>query len=117
MRFIYCPVKGEVVPYGEQAEAQPDGTVSAFRYISDDYYDGVRAPDGTDISSRTKHRRYMRENGLCTFDDYKETFERRAKERDDFFTTGGSSKAQVEDRKRDIYNAMRIYETHGRKRR
>lgn len=37
----------------------------------DRYYDGLRASDGTDISSRTKHREYMKRTGLTTADDFK----------------------------------------------
>lgn len=40
--------------------------------ISDRHYDGMRATDGTDISSRAKHREYMRRNNLTTIDDYKQ---------------------------------------------
>lgn len=36
----------------------------------DRHYDGMRAPDGTDISSRTKHREYMKSKGLATADDF-----------------------------------------------
>jgi predicted nucleic acid-binding Zn ribbon protein len=48
----------------------------------DRYYDGLRATDGTDISSRSKHREYMRRNGLTTADDFKGTWEKAAKERE-----------------------------------
>ena len=44
-------------------------------------YEGLMASDGTDISTRTKHRQYMRERGLTTIDDYKDTWQRDAKER------------------------------------
>ncbi len=40
--------------------------------ISDRHYDGMRATDGTDISSRAKHREYMRRNDLTTIDDFKQ---------------------------------------------
>jgi hypothetical protein len=36
----------------------------------DRHYDGLRAPDGSDISSRTKHREYMKRTGLTTADDF-----------------------------------------------
>jgi hypothetical protein len=44
-------------------------------------YEGLRASDGTDISTRTKHRQYMRDKGLTTIDDFKDTWQRDAKER------------------------------------
>lgn len=47
----------------------------------DRHYDGMRASDGTDISSRTKHRAYMKSKGLTTADDYKETWAKAERER------------------------------------
>lgn len=52
----------------------------------DRHYDGLRAPDGTDISSRTKHREYMKRTGLTTVDDFKGVWDRAAKERADFYS-------------------------------
>jgi len=48
---------------------------------SDAIYDGLRAQDGTDISTRAKHRAYMREKNLTTLDDFTETLARAAKDR------------------------------------
>lgn len=48
----------------------------------DRHYDGLRASDGRDISSRSKHRAYMREKGLTTADDFKDTWAKAQKERD-----------------------------------
>lgn len=50
----------------------------------DSHYDGLRATDGTDIGSRRKHREYMRQNGLTTADDFKETWAKAEKERERF---------------------------------
>jgi predicted nucleic acid-binding Zn ribbon protein len=47
----------------------------------DRHYDGLRAPDGTDISSRSKHREYMRANNLTTADDFTQTWARAAEQR------------------------------------
>lgn len=47
----------------------------------DSHYDGLRATDGTDISSRRRHREYMRLNGLTTADDFKSSWERSFQER------------------------------------
>ena len=47
----------------------------------DRHYDGLRAPDGTDISSRTKHREYMKSRGLTTTDDFTNTWSAAEKER------------------------------------
>jgi hypothetical protein len=50
----------------------------------DRHYDGLRAPDGTDISSRTKHREYMKANNLTLTSDFSETWRSKQKEREAF---------------------------------
>ena len=45
-------------------------------------YDVMATTDGVDISSRTKHREYMRAHGLTTYDDYQGEFAKRQAERD-----------------------------------
>ncbi len=48
----------------------------------DRHYEGMRAPDGTDISSRTKHREYMKKHGLTTMDDYKDSWSKAQSQRE-----------------------------------
>lgn len=60
----------------------PDPARALDFLTSDAIYDGLRASDGTDISTREKHRAYMREKGLTTIDDFKETWKRQASERE-----------------------------------
>jgi hypothetical protein len=48
-------------------------------------YEGMRASDGTDISSRTKHRAYMKANGLTTMDDFKDIWAKSAEKRADYY--------------------------------
>ena len=57
-------------------------TRAGYSIIGTHHYDNLQAPDGTDISSRTKHREYKARTGLVDFDDYKGTFEAAQKERD-----------------------------------
>lgn len=60
-------------------------------------YDGLKAPDGTDISTRTKHREYMKATGLTTADDFKDTWAQAKVQRERFYTEGGSfSKRDIE---------------------
>jgi len=65
-------------------------------------YDGLRATDGSDISSRTKHRRYMRANGLTTMDDFKESWAASRRARDEYFTTGKGGAVSRDDVARAI---------------
>lgn len=48
---------------------------------SDAIYDGCRTLDGVDVSTRSKHRAYMREHGLTTADDYRGEWAQAAQER------------------------------------
>lgn len=50
----------------------------------DRHYEGMRAPDGSDISSRTKHREYMARTGLTTTSDFTETWKKQTTERENF---------------------------------
>lgn len=49
--------------------------------VSEASYNDLRASDGTDISSRAKHRDYMRRNQLTTIDDFALTWKRDERER------------------------------------
>jgi len=82
------------------ADYQPPTRNDTGALWGDRHYDGLQATDGTDISSRTKHREYMRRNGLTTVDDYKETWAKAQKERESYYTQGGSIKRS------DIERAM-----------
>jgi hypothetical protein len=50
----------------------------------DRHYDGMKTAEGVDISSRTKHREYMKRHNLTTYDDFSGEFERRQRERDSY---------------------------------
>lgn len=65
-----------------------DGTTAALNnaLAGDRNYDGLRAQDGTDISSRSKHRAYMKANNLTMADDYKESWAKAQAKRDAYRT-------------------------------
>lgn len=70
----------------------------------DRHYDGMRATDGADISTRSKHREYMKRNGLTTVDDFKDTWKRDAAERE------ARKQGHDPSRKADIIDAMQKIE-------
>jgi putative FmdB family regulatory protein len=76
--FFCCGVQAERVflPTGH------DAIENAL--AGDRHYDGLRASDGTDISSRSKHREYMKRNGLTTADDFKGAWAKAEKERTNY---------------------------------
>jgi hypothetical protein len=52
------------------ADYEPDVGNTDSVLWGDRHYEGLRATDGADISSRSKHREYMRRHGLTTVDDF-----------------------------------------------
>lgn len=75
-------------------------TAPGLANVNDRHYDGLRAPDGTDISSRAKHRAYMKQNNLTTVDDFSGTWAKQAKEREERMA------GQDATRKADIAEAI-----------
>lgn len=67
----------ELVPVDQ--EWKPEARKVAL--VSESVYDGLRATDGADISTKKKHRDYMKANDLALRSDYKETWAKAAKER------------------------------------
>lgn len=101
-RYRYDPDSGEMVEVtaGYQAPSRKGALNHLGGLWSDRHYEGLAATDGADISSRRKHREYMKRNGLTTADDFKDTWAKAAKERERYYTQGGSV------RKSDIRQAM-----------
>ena len=56
----------------------------AYALAGERHYEGMQATDGTDISSRSKHRQYMKANNLTTIDDFSKTWSKAAEERQAF---------------------------------
>jgi hypothetical protein len=83
-------------------ETSPDSGI----LWGDRHYDGLRTAEGVDISTRTKHREYMRAKGVTHSSDFKEEWTSARKQRDDFFTTGGDHKARREAVARALHEAV-----------
>ncbi len=92
---------------GEQPEAEREYVAGHNPLAGDRHYDGMRASDGTDISTRTKHREYMRANGLTTVDDFKNQWAAQGKARDEYRTTGKGGAVTREDVARAIHQLNR----------
>lgn len=60
------------------------GLARDYALAGDRHYDGLRASDGTDISTRSKHRAYMKQHNLTTIDDFKQEFSKAEKWRKSF---------------------------------
>ncbi len=64
----------------------------------DRHYDGLQASDGTPIDTRTKHREYMKRNGLTIADDYKGEWAKAEKDRRDRMTGSHHSNRHLIER-------------------
>lgn len=82
----HCENPRPFVCCGQPAERwfELDGSTAAVnnRLAGDRHYDGLTATDGTDISTRSKHRAYMKANNLAMADDYKEAWAKAQEQRD-----------------------------------
>lgn len=74
-----------VLVNGDLVELQPASALlspDAGALWGDRGYEGLRATDGTDISTRSKHRAYMKANDLTTIDDFKGEWDTAARKRE-----------------------------------
>lgn len=79
-RWIYTPT--EVIEVTGDYEP-PTQDLAKNHVFGDRHYDGLRSPiDGANISTRARHREYMKANGLATADDFKGVWANAAKERE-----------------------------------
>ena len=72
--------------------------------MGDRHYDGMRATDGTDISTRAKHKAYMKANNLTTTDDFASTWKKEAQKRAEYFKDAKHGATRREDVARAIYD-------------
>lgn len=72
----------------------------------DRHYAGLRAPDGTDISSRTKHREYMKSKGLTTADDFTGVWKKAEGERELFRKAEHSDKELHREIEKQVLTAV-----------
>lgn len=86
-QYISFPIRPPCcgfMPMERKLSVVPAMSGLANALAGDRHYDGLVAPDGTDISTRTKHRQYMKDHGLSLADDFKETWRKAEKERQAF---------------------------------
>lgn len=103
--WIQDPDTGELIPRDEYV---PKHSLSDHHLIiGDRHYDGLQATDGTDISTRAKHRAYMKAHNLTTLDDYQGKFQAEAKHRAEYFQTGKGGATRKEDVARAIADLER----------
>lgn len=97
-RYRYDPESGEMIEIGADLPKRSASSTGAL--WNDRHYHGLRTTDGVDISSRRKHREYMRRTGLTTADDFQTDWARAKQSRERYMREGGSV------RKNDIVEAI-----------
>ena len=101
-RYRYDPESGEMVELtGAYERELKKGALNHLGGLwGDRHYDGMKATDGADISTRKKHRDYMRKMGVTTADDFKDSWAKAKREREHYMQHGGSI------RKQDVRDAI-----------
>jgi len=100
-------------PDGSLLEVTPDYEPRGreARYTNplagDRHYDGLRATDGADISTRSKHRTYMRDHNLTTVDDFQASWDKLKAQREEHYTSGGDHAARREAVERALHENLK----------
>lgn len=82
-----------------------EGSGDGWRF-SDRAYSGqpFKAPDGTVIDSKAKHRAYLKRTGLTTADDFTQTWQRAKESREAFYE--GRSQSHRQEVRADLRQAI-----------
>lgn len=109
-RFVYTEGGRPLPkPYEVGAEWRNQGHEGGHKSEAE-VFGNLQAPDGTDISTRKRHREYMQRNGLTLTEDYREKWQKDAQERARYFTEGGGpneKKARRESIEKAYYKLFR----------
>jgi hypothetical protein len=101
-RYVYrevAPGKVEAFEVGADHDDTPRSTGDLGKFA----YDNLQATDGTDISSRTKRREYMKRHGITDYSDFAGAREQAAKEKENFLSGRADTKAIRETVERSFY--------------
>lgn len=84
-RYVWDPELGQCVEVTPEyvGQRRDEG-----RRSEEEVYGHVQATDGTDLSTRARHRNYMRDNNLTVASDFTKTWERSAVEMKKVVTPG-----------------------------
>lgn len=111
MRFYYRPTHPRANANGFVSAEELGGyddKLERVPVVGDSHYDGCQGPQGEDLTSRAKHREFMRRTGLTTADDYTETWRKAAEER---------ARPSSGDKERREHLGRALYEMEKRQRR
>jgi hypothetical protein len=89
-RWIQDRHTGELIEVTADYQQEHRGPSLDSALWGDRGYQGLQSPDGTDISSRSKHRAYLKASGLATTDDFRGSWDKAQERRDHYRQNGGS---------------------------
>lgn len=81
-RWVFTRGGRPCEPYEVSEDWQPTFSTAKVELMTGSCYDGQRAQDGTDISSRQKHHEWMRQNNLADTSDFTETWKKAKRQRE-----------------------------------
>lgn len=111
-RYVYREVEpGKVEAFEVGADWVPEGRGPSLK-SEEEVFGKLQATDGTDLSTRKRHREYQKAHGLALADDYRETWAKAEERRAEAFTGKANSKAIRESVEKAIYKL-----TEGKRRR
>lgn len=87
-------------PYELTEESEP---TARLQINTDTHYDGARALDGTDISTRRRHQEYMHRHGVTVADDFKGEWAQKSEQRARFYAGDFDRKARTEAVERAVH--------------
>jgi len=101
--YVQDPDTLELVPKDEYVPKHYRELSPHHLIMGDRHYDGLRATDGTDISTRAKHRAYMKANNLTTMDDFQGQWTKEAQKRAEYYRGKGHGAVSRDDVARAIH--------------
>jgi hypothetical protein len=102
--YVYRTLpEGGVEVFEKGAEHEAARGNDAGVLWGDLHYANITGPMGEDLSTRSKHRAYMKEKGLSMVCDWTNEWETARKKREEHLTTGGDHKARREQVERAMY--------------
>lgn len=100
-RYVWDAVAGRLVEVSPEFVGQRR---SEGRKSEEEVYGHITATDGTDLSTKRRHREYMQTHNLTIADDFRQTWDSAAKEMKSAQTPGSGYDARA--RREDLGRAM-----------
>jgi hypothetical protein len=102
-RYVYREVApGQVESFEVGQDWRATGRGEGHK-SEEEVYGHIQATDGTDLSTRRRHREYMAAKGITLAEDYRDAWTKASQERADYYTRGPDKRAVRESLERAVY--------------